>query len=393
MAKQINISNPFGDTPDISNVNEVDEALYGKVEIGKQGKQDRIRNMDINTIKPDPMQPRRVVPSIVRQHSDGSPHSILTTWLGMITDERHERFNQATEKGDFTEHDRPDDKFPWHVYLFNGQTERGWDEKEVQDEDALPQAIRESIADFGHLEASFIKVINLAASIHRDGLSNPITVAKLDDKNYIIETGERRWLAYHLLDMFFEDKDYSKIPARLVDEVSIWRQASENNARDNLNAVSRARQLAILLIDLYGYDNFQSLDGFEYEQDFYAQVADGSEFPVPRGKAEQVVSAMGLKNVVQIRQYRSILRLNKDQWEFADDTDMTERQIRDWNRAPTVTAVTPRKQKEDRFRKVMERLDRELSEKNWAKLSSEQRKMRYATLESILHRLDTWGLD
>lgn len=393
MAKQINISNPFGDTPDISNIDEVDQALYGKVEIGKQGKQDRIRNLDIAAISPDPMQPRRVVPSIVRQQSDGTPHSIITTWLSLITDERHDRFNRAMEKGDITAHDRPDDKFPWHVYLFNGETERGWDESAVQTDDSIPQPVREAIADFGHLEASFIKVVNLASSIHRDGLSNPITVAKLDNNQYIIETGERRWLAYHLLDLFFEDKDYSKIPARLVEEVSIWRQAAENNARDNLNAVSRARQLAILLIDLYGYENFQSLDKFENEQDFYAQVADGSDFPVPRGKGEQVVNAMGLKNVVQIRQYRSILRLSPDQWEYADDTDMTERQIRDWDKSPTVTAVTPRIQKEDKFSKMMERLDRELSEKNWNKLSSEQRKMRYATLESILHRLDTWGVD
>jgi hypothetical protein len=393
MAKQINISNPFGDTPDITDVNSVDEALYGKVEIGKQGKQDRIRNLSINAITPDPMQPRRVVPSVVRRQSDGTPHNIITTWLSMITDERHERFNQAIKQGHFTEHDRPDDMFPWHVYLFNGQTERGWDDKEVQDDDALPQPIRESIADFGHLEASFIKVVNLASSIHRDGLSNPITVARIENNQYIIETGERRWLAYHLLDMFFEDKDYSKVPARLVEEVSIWRQASENNARDNLNAISRARQLAILLIDLYGYENFQPLDSFEQEQDFYAQVSDGSNFPVPRGKGEQIVSAMGLKNVVQIRQYRSILRLTSEQWEYADDTDMTEYQIRDWDKSDTVTTVTPQKQKVDKFSKAIEKLDRELSEKNWNKLSSEQRKMRYATLESLLHRLNVWGVD
>lgn len=389
MAKQINIGDPL----DLTNTKAVDETLYGKVEIGKKGKQDRIRNLNINTVTPDPMQPRRVVPSVVRQHSDGTPNDIITTWLRLIINERRERFDHAIQAGHLTDHDRPDDAFPWHVYLFNCATERGWDDKEVQDDNALPEAIRESIADFGHLETSFIKVVNLAASIHRDGLSNPITVAKLDNNKYVIETGERRWLAYNLLELFFEDKDYSKIPARLVEEVSIWRQAAENNARDNLNAISRARQLAILLIDLYGYDNFQPLDSFDYEQAFYAQVADGNHYPVPRGKGEQVVNAMGLKNVVQIRQYRKILRLSQDKWEYADDIDMTERQIRDWNKDATVTAVTPQKPKVDKFTTVIDKLDRELSESKWNKLSSEERQARYETLETLLHRLDTWGVD
>lgn len=398
MAKQIDITNPFGDSnaPDINNIDEVDQALFGKVDIGKQGKRDRIRNIDINTIQPDRLQPRRIVPTIVRQNSDGTPYDIITTWLSLITDERKERFDRAVENGTLTEHDRPDDEFPWHVYLFNGVTERGWDEEHDPD-DVVPKPDREkinaAIIDAGPLEASFIKLINLAESIHRDGLSNPISVAKINNQNYIIETGERRWLAYHLLDMFFEDHDYSKIPARLVEEVSIWRQAAENNARDNLNAVSRARQLAILLMDLYGRENFNDPDDFNHEQDFYAQVADGNEYPVPRGKGEQVINAMGLKNTVQIRQYRGILRLENEQWDTADDTDMTERQIRDLEKDTTVTTVTPKKPKVDQFTKMMDKLDRELSEKNWQKLDAEERRERYDALESLLARLDTWGID
>ncbi len=390
--KKLDITNPFGDSPDINNLEEVDQTLFGKVDIGKQGKRDRVRNLEINAINPDRMQPRRIVPTIVRENSDETPYNIITTWLSMITDERQERFDRAIETGQLTDHDRPDDKFPWHVYLFNGITERGWDEV-GDDLDHIPDHIREVIIDAGPLEASFIKLINLAESIHRDGLSNPITVAKVDNQNYIIETGERRWLAYNLLDMFFEDHDYSKIPARLVEEVSIWRQAAENNARDNLNAVSRARQLAILLMDLYGRDNFAGLDQFNHEQDFYAQVADGNQYPVPRGKGEQVINAMGLKNTVQIRQYRDILRRSHEQWDLADDTDMTERQIRDMQKGDTVTVVTPPKSKMDKFTKVMNKLDNELSEKNWRKLDPSERQARYEALENLLARLDTWGID
>ena len=392
MAKQIDITNPFGNSPDINDINEVDQAAFGTLDIGKQAKRDRIRNIEIDTIRPDKMQPRRVVPTIVRENSDGTPYNIITTWLMLITDERQQRFDRAIEMGQLTEHDRPDNEFPWHVYLFNGVTERGWDEDEDTD-DKIPTEAREAIVDAGPLETSFIKLINLAESIHRDGLTNPISVAKIDNTNYIIETGERRWLAYNLLDMFFEDHDYSKIPARLVDEVSIWRQAAENNARDNLNAVSRARQLAILLMDLYGHQNFTGLDNFDHEQDFYAQVADGNEYPVPRGKGEQVINAMGLKNTVQIRQYRSILRLENAQWDFADDTDLTERQIRDFEKDNTAPVLAPNKPKTDKFSKVMDNLDRELSEKNWQKLDPEDRRARYEALENLLARLDTWGID
>jgi len=396
MAKQIDISNPFGDSPDISNIEEVDQALFGKVDIGKQGKRDRIRNIDINTIRPDYLQPRRVVPTIVRQQSDETPYDIIATWLGMITDERRERFDRAIENGALTDHDRPDDEFPWHVYLFNGVTERGWDEEHDPDNVVSQidrEKINETITATGPLEASFIKLVNLAESIHRDGLSNPISVAKLDNDTYVIETGERRWLAYNLLDMFFEDKDYSKIPARLVEDISIWRQAAENNARDNLNAVSRARQLAILLMDLYGQENFADASEFDHEQDYYAQVADGNKYPVPRGKGEQVINAMGLKNTVQIRQYRGILRIENDEWDVADDTDMTERQIRDMQKADTQPSAKRDNTKTDKFTKIMDKLDREFSEKNWQKLDPEERRARYDALESLLARLDTWGID
>lgn len=388
--KNINISNPFdaNESTDLNNIDAVDQALYGKVEIGKKGKQDRIRNIEINAITPDAEQPRRIVPTAVRQQSDGTPYDLITTWLSLISDERHERFEDAITRGQITSHDRPNDEFPWHVYLFNGETERAWESDSDVQED-----VHEAIVDFGPLEASFIKLLNLASSIHRDGLANPITVAKIDRENYVIETGERRWLAYQLLEMFFDDHDYSKIPARLVDEVSIWRQAAENNARDNLNAVGRARQLAILLMDLYGHDNFTPLNQFEHEQEYYAQVSDGNQFPVPRGKGEQVVNAMGLKNKVQIRQYRDILRLDSDKWDYADDTDMVERQIRDWGKKSTVTAVTPQRQKADKFTKAIDKLDRELSEKNWSKLTPDERRSRYSTLESLLARLDTWGID
>lgn len=198
-------------------------------------------------------------------------------------------------------------------------------------------------------ENSLMKIVDLAASIRRDGLTNPISLVRHDD-HYEIETGERRWLAYHLLYWKFGDGDrrpsgsvvnWSRIPARIVTKVDVWRQASENNARDNLNAISRARQLALLLMDLHGWKNFAQLDACESEQAFYAQVADGARWRIPRGQGERLLNAMGLSDGGQLRQYRALLRLPVDLWRKGDDQDLTEGELRKMKAAlDSVTRVT-----------------------------------------------------
>lgn len=218
-------------------------------------------------------------------------------------------------------------------------------------------------------EQSLMKVVDLAASIRRDGLSNPISLVRHDD-HYEIETGERRWLAYHLLYWKFGDGDrrpggslvnWSRIPARIVKQVDVWRQASENNARDNLNAISRARQLSLLLMDLYGWSNFATIDGSENEQAFYAQVADGARWRIPRGQGERLLNAMGLSHAGQLRQYRALLRLPADLWRKGDDENLTEGELRKMKAAlDSVTRVTVRSPK--RKKDAMARLAADASQ-------------------------------
>ena len=198
-------------------------------------------------------------------------------------------------------------------------------------------------------EYALMKLIDLAASIRRDGLSNPISLVQHDD-HYEIETGERRWLAYHILYWKFGDGDkrpdgtvvnWSRIPARIVTQVDVWRQASENNARDNLNAISRARQLSLLLMDLHGWHKFRKLEACANEQAFYAQVADGSSWRIPRGQGERLLNAMGLSDAGQLRQYRALLRLPAELWRKGDDEDLSEGELRKMRAAlDTVTRVT-----------------------------------------------------
>ena len=239
--------------------------------------------VNIYDIYPDPAQPRRTIPAALR--GDWQPNPL--------------------EMGKFLDH--------WRDQL-------GID----------PAPYFDPPPDFERTEHSdpqaqaFIQILDLAVSIHStNGLINPITVVR-NGENFFIETGERRWMAYHLLYQVFRGK-WQHIPAVMVRQASVWKQAYENNARDDLNAISKARQLAILLMDLHGADQFRPLRDFPHELDFYAQAID---VRVPRGKGEQLLTAMGLSHIRQISQYRSLLALPHEAWTIADDYSLSEYRLR-----------------------------------------------------------------
>lgn len=276
-----------------------------------------VRPVDIFEIYPDRTQPRRTVPSDVRPHWDSSPaliEKLFASWLAEIENAGWLDFDLA-------------------LYLTQAHFPEG---VEGNEEEMDSEVEHLSAYQREPLVKTLLDLADLAISIRTVGLTNPITVARAD-RIYRLETGERRWLAYHLLNIYFPDEEWSRIPAHLVDEVSVWRQASENNARADLNAIGRARQLAILLMDLLSERGYEFL-GFDEmieaggtERAYYAQVADGNEFRVPRGEGERLLNAMGLKNPTQIRQYRQLLRLSDDLWQAADDKNVSENELRRWS--------------------------------------------------------------
>lgn len=286
------------------------------------------RPISIFEIYPDRTQPRRAVPSAVRQHWNGDPNMVQALFEGW--------FYEIEQAG------RTD--FDLLAYL-----EQAHLPEEIEGNDDEEEVRSRRQAAYDALEYPLLELADLAISIRQSGLTNPITVAK-DGRVYRLETGERRWLAYHLLNLYYPDDEWSKIPAHLVDQVSVWRQASENNARMDLNAIGKARQLAILLMDLLQErgESFRSYDeiiaaGLS-EREYYAQVADGMVYRVPRGEGERLLSTMGLRNPTQLRQYRQLLRLPDDLWQQADDNNWTESYIRE---RYTVTIVTVSKEKEE----------------------------------------------
>lgn len=303
-------SNPLkravgGDTP------AMDAQTYGEIKQVDAGMQTAYPT-SIYDILPDAKQPRRQIPSVVRQQWDGAADSIPTlfkTWVDFFAEESGRDFNEIEA---FIDRVLEDDEIsPAEVY---------------QGEAADPKR------NWGVIGGSLMAVVNLAAEIRRDGLTNPITVVRIGNQ-HLIETGERRWLAFHLLNIFFPDSTaWNRIPARDVPVSSVWRQASENTARSPLNAISMARQLAILLMDLYGDEDFMPFEEVVWQgvsdRAYYAQVADGNRYRIPPGRGEQLVSAMGIKSPDMLRKYRSLLRLPDEIWMLADDLNWEEGFVR-----------------------------------------------------------------
>ena len=91
-------------------------------------------------------------------------------------------------------------------------------------------------------------------------------------------------------------------------------------------------------MDMHGWENFEPIESFDFEQDFYAQVADSSEWRVPYGRAEQLCAACGFENASRIRQYRALLRLSREQWITADDRNIAEFELRKWLHPKSATA-------------------------------------------------------
>ncbi len=287
-----------------------------------------IEAVSIHDIQPNSIQPRNSIPHDIRDIFALQPQNIADIFERWIVEVQIEKGQKDFDIVNF---------------LLGAATDRG-ERAEKQDGE---NAVAGQLA--APKELALMKLIDLAASIRRDGLSNPISLVQ-QDRHYEIETGERRWLAYHVLYWKFGDGDkrpdgtvvnWSRIPARIVTQVDVWRQASENNARDNLNAISRARQLALLLMDLHGWGNFSKLEACGSEQGFYAQVADGAAWRIPRGQGERLLNAMGMSDASQLRQYRALLRLPAELWRKGDAEDLSEGELRKMRAAlDNVTRVT-----------------------------------------------------
>ncbi|MCB9458703.1 MAG: ParB N-terminal domain-containing protein [Anaerolineaceae bacterium] len=181
------------------------------------------------------------------------------------------------------------------------------------------------------------ELITLAVTIHQDGQVNPITVVDMTHgvtRLYRIETGERRywagWLLKDFLQGFESDGmiDCIVVPA---DRSSVFRQAKENTARRGLSAIAMARQAALLLLTVNGYE----IPAYAVTNDFYRQAL---ELRIPRGTAQEIYAAMGGVDKAYFSYIKKLLLLCDEAMELADRHNLDEGVLR------SITGLAPEDQ-------------------------------------------------
>lgn len=406
--------NHFGDdggrNREDASYEETNAAFFGQFTDLQAVKQLRIEQVDIFDIVPDFGQARRAIPSMLRYGKKPTPDqmaSLFEQWLQIANDERKKHNYQSLNLrdaiemvetallspiADQTEKYENDHRLPrmWITDRGARIDPRDWGDSGMMDDGLRPEWIegpdsielKRQLAEFS-AEAGLMNIIVLAASIRQDGLTNPITIARFNPF-YVIETGERRWMSYHLLYSIY-GKDWRHIPARISTEHNVWRQASENNARQELNAISKARQLAILIMDTYRRTGveFLPITEVEHEKDYYAQVADGIKWRVLPGDTQKLLTFLGFTNPSQIRQYRALLRIDYELWDFADDNNITEFELREMQRQ----GIIPSKNKPAKKLEHPPEPELSLFNKHWTQLAERQRALAKKMTRDDRHKM------
>jgi hypothetical protein len=252
-------------------------------------------------VRPDPVQPRRVLPESI--HLNFHNHRVTPTQalrelvqtVQIAARQRGRPFNNVLE------------------LLPNGDDERD-DEVTVN---LSPE------------EVLLRDLVNLAMTIRDDGQVNPLTVVDVSQgvtRLFRIETGERRyWATWLLRDFIPNYEGDGMIPCIIIpaNRSSVFRQAKENTARSGLTAVALARQAALLLLTVHGYE----IPAYAVDHTFYRQAL---ELDL-RGKREYtdvILSAMGGIDRTQFSRYKALLKISDEALELADRFHLEEGKLR-----------------------------------------------------------------
>ena len=173
------------------------------------------------------------------------------------------------------------------------------------------------------IEGFLRDLTNLAVTIRDDGQVNPLTVVDSSDggiQKFRIETGERRYWATRLLKDFISGyQGDGMIPCIIIpkEKESPFRQAKENTTRSGLNAVAMARQIALLLLYIHGYE----MPVGPVPMDFYRQALE-LDLRGKREYTEAVYSSLGGISKQNFAKYKSLLKLGDEAIEIADRNDI-----------------------------------------------------------------------
>lgn len=306
MAKNFkNLAENFGEEKDYQPYQGLpDDVLDAIADSGEM-----VEALPIMKIYPDVTQPRYILPSRIRSKWNGSPSAMPK----LIEDWQREAFASIEKKPNYLRD------------MLEGQVQNIREPKDTQF----------GAADLPIVYRQFIALVDLAASIHETGLQQPVKVSR-QGENYLLIMGERRWMAYQLLNMVFGT--YDKIPA-IISNLQGWErvvaQADENAQREDLTAIGKARQLSRLLIEAHGADKFDTYAKIVVNSDrpYFAQVANGNLWPIPRGMGAKFEKSMKCSGDM-LRRYRAILapfedfEIDNAIWAKADDESWSEGAIR-----------------------------------------------------------------
>ncbi|MFZ2878471.1 MAG: ParB N-terminal domain-containing protein, partial [Phototrophicaceae bacterium] len=251
----------------------------------------RVERLLLEMVRPDPIQPRRVLPE----------HLHFDFHAGRMTPTQALRGLVQLVQVSARQRGRP---FSNVLELLPNP-----------DDDALDDADVRLTAE----EQLLHDLVNLAVTIRDDGQVNPLTVVDVSHgvvQQFRIETGERRyWASWLLRDFIPNYSGDGMIPCIVIptENTSVFRQARENTARSGLSAVAMARQAALLLLTVHGYE---MPDG-AVTNDFYRQALDLNL----RGKreyTEAILSAMGGVSRSYFSYIKNLLRLSDEALELAD---------------------------------------------------------------------------
>jgi len=178
------------------------------------------------------------------------------------------------------------------------------------------------------------QIVALALSIRQQELVNPITVLADGLGGYILETGERRWWAHWWLFSVENEPAYEQIRAQVIMHASPERQAAENLQDSPLTAVQEACQVARLLLHLTGQDTdhvVAILAGEGDAPDLVGYDLYRRALEMERGEVYgkwRAVSEVMARGERQLMRQLSILRLGDEPLNVADRAQLTEGQLR-----------------------------------------------------------------
>lgn len=260
----------------------------------------RVERILLEMVRPDPVQPRRVLPGRIYQAFHASRMTPTQALRELI----------QTAQLAARQNGRPFS----NVLDLLGNPE---DEPEAEAFQLSPE------------EQLVRDLVNLAVTIRDDGQVNPLTVVDATQgvtRLYRIETGERRyWATWLLRDFIPGYESDGMIPCIIIpnERASAFRQAKENTARTGLSAIAMARQAALLLLHVHGCP----IPDGPVTHDFYRQALE-LDLRGKRAYTEAILSAMGGIKKSHFSAIKGLLRLSDEALELADRHKIDEKKLR-----------------------------------------------------------------